>query len=273
MKLISLTFLFYIVIITNGLGLSPTQEYKNTPEKYGMTYELIDISSKHNASIHAWYFPSTYAEHLIIVSHNGVGNMGDYLERVKRLQKYGFSVLAYDYRGFGASSAFNIDPTNYIYAEFYDDHESVVDYCNKNFDAKLISYGWGIGAGIAICKGYNNTKITGIIADNAFTNIYELVNIFVTKKLAMELPSKILKDKNSPIHTISQASTPSLLGMLLFHSPNNYIISEIDQIRLLEASRLYNKELYQFKSSAAMDTFKGNESEYIRQMYLFAMNL
>lgn len=272
MRLISLLFLL-ISLTSTLLALSPKRTYSHTPHDFRMTYEKLSIASTDNIQLHAWYFPSDLGDQLMIISHDGVGNMGDYLERVRILVNYGFSVVIYDYRGFGQSSDFKINKYQYVYKEFYDDFDAVYDYCEARFHHELIAYGWGIGAGISVARGYQKDDIAGIIADEPFVDFTALKSQFVKINAIMTLPAGIENNDYNVLNVVKGKHGERLRGLLYLHGTKNFLYSTEDMELLLNATTHEFKELYQFDVASRMDNFTVNESEYARQIYAFVLNL
>lgn len=271
MRLSAFVVLFICAFLITGL--SPKTVYKHTPHDWHMNYEKLTIPSSGGAQLHAWYFPSDLGDQLMIISHDGVGNMGDYLERVKILVHYGFSVLIYDYRGFGASSAFKINNFQYVYKEFYDDFDAVYNYCEQRFHHELIAYGWGIGAGISIARGYQKEDIAGIIADEPFVDFTALKSRFTQINAVMTLPNGVENNDFNTITVVQKEPGKNLRGILYLHGSKNFLYSTEDMDQLLNATSLDIKELYQFDLASRMDNFTINESDYARQIYGFVLNL
>lgn len=255
------------------LALSPKRTYSKTPHDFRMTYEKLMIPSSGGASLHAWYFPSDLGDQLMIISHDGVGNMGDYLERVRILINYGFSVVIYDYRGYGQSSDFRVNNLQYVYKEFYDDFDAVYNYCEDRFHHELIAYGWGIGAGISLTRGYLKDDIAGIIADEPFVDFTTLKSRFTEINAIMTLPAGIENNDFNSLNVVKKEAGQNLRGVLYLHGTQNFLYSTADMELLLDATSLDNKELYQFDLASRMDNFTVNESEYARQIYAFVLNL
>ncbi|MEO9802103.1 MAG: alpha/beta hydrolase [Reichenbachiella sp.] len=272
MRLTSLLFLLFL-IPSALFALSPKRNYSRTPHDLHMTYEKLSIPSTNNMQLHAWYFPSDLGDQLMIISHDGVGNMGDYLERVRILVNYGFSVVIYDYRGFGQSSDFNIDKYQYIYKEFYDDFDAVYNYCEARFHHELIAYGWGIGAGISLVRGYQKDDIAGIIADEPFVDFTKLKTQFSKINAIMTLPAGIENSSYNALNMVKNQPGEKLRGILYLHGSKNFLYSTDDMELLLASTTLEFTELYQFDVASRMDNFTVNESEYARQIYAFVLNL
>jgi len=131
--------LFTLLLLTflgmsSTFALNPSRTYKQLPDKYNMKYEAHSVETSDGAKLKAWYFPAAErTTRLILISHNGEGNMADCLRRVDAFHNMGYKVVTYDYRGFGESSEFEIDNNMYIYPHFQDDMKAMIDFCRQQF--------------------------------------------------------------------------------------------------------------------------------------------
>ncbi|SHJ41994.1 Serine aminopeptidase, S33 [Reichenbachiella agariperforans] len=273
MPITRLILLFVFLLFGKAcLALSPSRTYKTLPQDHRMKYESIKIPTPDGAILQAWYFPSSRGNQLMVISHDGVENMAAYLERVRIFVNYGFNVVTYDYRGFGGSSDFQIDPLNYIYKEFFTDFDAVIAYVSERFDHEIIVYGWGIGAGIGLNHGYNRHQITGIIADNPYVDFAALGSRFKAIHSPMKIPSSVMIPEFNTITVVSQPAGKDLRGILYFHGNENYVFKEEDMQRLYDQTDFEFKQLHVFEKSGHMDNFTVNESTYARIIYGFVMN-
>lgn len=182
-------FLLLCMGASTLFALNPSRTYKQLPDKYNMKYEAHKVTTADGAILNAWYFPAnTKTTRLVLISHNGEGNMADYLRRVDQFTSIGYNVVTYDYRGFGESSEFEIDKNMYVYPHFQDDLKGMIDFCRKQFVQSFDMYGWGIGAGLSLGIGYNRKEIKKIIADTPFLSMEDLENRFDSWDEPMEVP-------------------------------------------------------------------------------------
>src|SRR4030095_10941800 len=133
-------------------ALNPSREYKVTPDKFGMQYKEEKIKTSDDAVLNAWFFENAKKSiNWVVVSGSGDGNMADQLEIVNSFLSAGYNVVAYDYRGYGASSEFKIDPDLFIYPQFITDLNAVLDHLRKSRAiTKFDLFGQNIGAGLSI---------------------------------------------------------------------------------------------------------------------------
>lgn len=195
-------------------ALSPSAKYKQTPEDFKLRYESHETKTKDGAKLKIWYFPNDEPSgKLILLCHNGEGNMADYLHRVVEFQHIGYHVVCFDYRGFGESSPFYIDPRMYTYAEFELDVKAMIDFCRNAFTKHFDLYGWGVGAGLALGIGWNETEIVHIIADSPYLSMNDLRLRFRAKQLKLHTPLLDFEPKYEPWNALEQAPSTSAKNM------------------------------------------------------------
>lgn len=255
---------FFLTLSIYGLALNPSRTYKQRPDRYNIKYKEIVIKSNDGkADIKLWYFPSVNeSDKLMIIAHNGEGNMANYLRRVDRFKRIGYSVVTFDYRGYGESSEFEINPDMYIYPQFTDDLISVMDYCKKNFQATFDLYGWGIGAGLAAGVGCNRTDIKRIIADTPFLSLGDLEQRFNQQKQWKEVPERGYDPMFEPITSIKQASGENLKGILLIIGSNDVLFNSKDMEKLRSQNRKLVWPIRVIENPSRMDNFKANKEKY-----------
>jgi uncharacterized protein len=121
--------------------------------------------------LHGWWLQGTQADTLIYHHGNG-GNVGANAEQACRLQKMGFSVLIFDYRGYGRSEG-EFPTERSVYA----DAENAWDYVTREkqvVPANVILYGHSLGGAVAIEMASRHPDAGGLVVESAFTSIYDM---------------------------------------------------------------------------------------------------
>lgn len=253
-------------------ALNPSKVYKEKPEKYKLHYETRQVTVQ-NGYVHLWYFPSTHnSNRLIIISHNGAGNMGSYLHRIRDLVSFGFNVVAYDYRGFGASSDLTIDNEVYIYPAFYQDFDAVYDYCLEQFSHEIHLYGWGIGAGISISRGYIRPETNVIVADTPFPNLTDMPSKFAAISSRMTVPFKDLQTYKDPYETLGAKPIGHFRGILFIAGSNDLLFKSEEIEALSNRQQGINTSFYLVDNPNGSDNYRVDRSRYIRKIYTFMVN-
>lgn len=229
------TLLKSIVVITfvtfsfNVIALNPSREYKTTPDKYGMKFKEEKINTSDGASLNSWFFePAKKTSNTIVISGSGDGNMADYLELISQFLSAGYNVMAYDYRGYGKSSDFKIEPDTYIYPQFITDLNAVLDYLRKSRAiTKFDLYGTGIGAGLSLGVGANRTETKKIIADGPWIAL-ETMKTKIKAKYRKDVIIPFGFDKNYEPQYAFEKSKVQLKGILIIVCPKDELIGPAD---------------------------------------------
>lgn len=269
-------FVFAFTFIFHAFALNPSRTYKQRPEKYNMKYtEFKAKTSDGEATINAWHFPAkSKTTNLMIICHNGEGNMGDHLRRVDQFTSIGYNVVIFDYRGYGESSEFEIDNNMYIYPHFQDDLLSVMDHVKKNFVATFSVYGWGIGGGLALGVGYSSPGVKKVIADTPFFSMEDLETRFEDMDNPMEVPFAGYEKRFEPGYALDgPPASKHLKGVLLIVGSNDPVYSKEDMLTLYnKQKKIVSKNIFVADNPDQKDNFKADKSEYFKAIREFLTN-
>lgn len=119
----------------NCYAIRPERAYIATPDSLGLSYEQQIVKTPDGYAINTWLIkPATSKDNKItlVLSYADSGNMSYWLYHIKALTDNGFTVVAFDYRGFGQSADFEINPLNLYYNEFAIDLQSVLGWTKRN---------------------------------------------------------------------------------------------------------------------------------------------
>ena len=131
-----LLFFFGFFISFKSLALKPKKEYILTPDSVGLKYKELQIATPDKYMLNTWVMcPEKKVDNktVMIVAYGDALNMSYWVEQCLYFVKAGFTVITFDYRGFGHSSTFAMDSNQLYYEEFAADLESVVGYAKKEF--------------------------------------------------------------------------------------------------------------------------------------------
>jgi pimeloyl-ACP methyl ester carboxylesterase len=247
-------------------ALNPSREYKTLPSKYGMQYKEEKIATKDKAVLNAWFFElENKTTNWIVLSGSGDGNMADYIELVNLFMSAGYNVCTYDYRGYGASSDFAIDPDLFIYPQFITDLNAVLDYLRKSRAiTKFDLYGQNIGAGLSIGVGAQRPEARKVIADGPWTGL-EPMKKKIKEKLGKDVTMPFGFDKNyEPIYAFDKPKG-KLAGLLVIVSPQDPLITPDD----LRAIRTIMQTYVVKESPSNAENFTVNKNAYFERIQRF----
>ncbi len=248
------------------LALKPVREYRVLPSRFGMNYKEEKIRQKDGTILNAWFFElPRKTTQWIVVSHSGEGNMADNLELVNAFLSAGYNVCTYDYRGYGASSDFEIDTTLFIYPQFINDLNAVLDYLRKSRAiTRFDLYGAGIGAGLSIGVGAQRSETRKIIADGPWIEL-EFMKKRFREKLNKEIALPFGYDKNyEPLYAFEKPKA-QLKGLMVIVSSNDPLIGPNDIRALKNVTHLFVVK----NSPSNAENFLSAKNEYFERVKKF----
>lgn len=152
----------------------PTRELVASPADIGLTYENINLITKDNERIHAWYIPAKEkTSKTVLFLHGNAGNISHRLETIKIYHQFGFNFLIFDYRGFGNSTGSPSEAGTYI------DANTVWHYLTsiKKLAAEdIILVGRSLGGGVAT-ELAKKSQPALLILESTFTSMTEVSGV------------------------------------------------------------------------------------------------
>ena len=102
-SLISLTLL--VRWLEPRMAFYPVRGVQQTPTAFGQPFVDLRIPTADGETLHGWWLEEPSAERgQIVFFHGNGGNLSLWLDVIVEMRRRGFSVMAVDYRGYGASS-------------------------------------------------------------------------------------------------------------------------------------------------------------------------
>jgi esterase/lipase len=157
----------------------PIKELKNTPNIYNIKYEDIYVNIK-DIKCHGWFIESNKKnsiskDKVILFCHGNAGNISFRLPYIEKLYESGFSLLFFDYPGFGLSDGVpNEDNCILCGKEYYNFLTEKKKFTNNN----IVFYGESIGGSIAVSLA-NICNIKYLILQSTFTDIKRIIQKIV----------------------------------------------------------------------------------------------
>lgn len=270
-KMKKLTLLISILVaIKFASALNPSKEYKVLPDEYGMTYKEITIETDDKTRLNTWYFtPKNESKKLMIISDDGEGNMADNLAIVAQFISMGYNVVTYDYRGYGKSDDFKINPEFFIYAQFAQDLIAVINYNHKFHAVMTIDlYGIGIGAGLSLSVGSSRPEPRKVIADAPYLNLENMQKKY-KNILEKEVKMPLMYDKFllEPTYALPEKGK-HLNGIMYIIGEKDKLITpdDVKQLYKLNGSKA---TMYIVKGVANDENFSMDKNEYFNQIKKF----
>ena len=134
--IIVLTLMFIIVLVTKRfLYFRPSYEFMYPKAKFE---EIME------GNIHAWFLQNDTSNKVLLFCHGNAGNLSHRQDKIIALHSIGFSVLIFDYRGFGQSKGVPHEENCYQNACMY------AEMMTKKYGKEnIVLYGESLGAPVA----------------------------------------------------------------------------------------------------------------------------
>jgi fermentation-respiration switch protein FrsA (DUF1100 family) len=145
----------------------PTRSIIQTPDRLGLAYEAVTLSTSDGVRLAAWYVPAAEARGTVLFCHGNEGNISHWLGPVETLHELGLNVLAFDYRGYGQSEGRPTEAGTHL------DTESAWRYLveNRRVPAgELIILGRSLGGAVAAALAEKHPP-AALILESTFTSL------------------------------------------------------------------------------------------------------
>lgn len=180
---VALCVLLYLM--QDGQVYVPSRTVDFNPGDTGLKFEDLYLSTSDGEKINAWYVPAGSAsnELTVLFCHGNGGDLGSRVEFVRALHDMGFSVMIFDYRGYGNSSGKASEEGTLI------DARTALDYLIEKKDLKakdLVFHGRSLGGAVAVALA-SQVEPAKLIVESSFTSAPDMA-----KKMFPYLPSRLL---------------------------------------------------------------------------------
>ncbi|BAZ08264.1 hypothetical protein NIES4071_00690 [Calothrix sp. NIES-4071] len=176
------------------------------PSSYQDTKEILKLISPDGITLSALHLPNPTAKYTILYAHGNAEDLGDIRQTLEELNKLGFSVFAYDYRGYGTSQG---TPTE---QNAYKDIDTAYNYLTqvlKVAPQNIIVYGRSVGGGSAVDLAARK-PVAGLVLESTFTSTFRV-----------KIPFPILPfDRFPNIDKIDDIKSP----VLIMHGTDDNVI-------------------------------------------------
>lgn len=128
-----LTTLALLFSSSRSIAIKPVKEYQQTPEVFDLNYTQRKIKVDSLITLNSWHLQPVINKKnvTILISYGDFGNMSYSLMQAATLYDLGYDVVLYDYRGFGASSAFEVNKDNLFDTNYVADLKAVYLHYKK----------------------------------------------------------------------------------------------------------------------------------------------
>lgn len=218
-RLIRSLLFIYVTIALYVYFFSDRMIFILQPSSYQHTADLLYLNTPDNESIVARYLFNPDATYTLLYAHGNAEDLGDIEPVLNLLYDAGFSVLAYDYRGYGLSEG---SPSE---ANAYEDIETAYRYLTTDLNIspdRIIAFGRSVGGGSAVNLA-SRFPVAGLILESTFTQAFRVVipfPVFPFDKFRNQAKLKQIQVPVLIIHGTQDEVIPFAHGQALWETAN-----------------------------------------------------
>jgi alpha-beta hydrolase superfamily lysophospholipase len=165
--LIALALKLLVWWLEPRMAFYPTRGVQETPAAAGLSFADLRVPTPDGETLHGWWLEHPSPRAQVIFFHGNGGNLSLWLSLLVDMRRRGFSVLAIDYRGYGASTG---SPTE---RGLYRDADATLSLFAEKLRQKpvpVIYWGRSIGSSMA---AYAATRVApnALVLDSPFPEV------------------------------------------------------------------------------------------------------
>ena len=158
-------------LLSYGYMFSDRMIFQPPSPTYKDTDEIVKLTTADGVRISAIYLPNENATQTILFSHGNAEDLGTVGFKLRQLHDMGFSVLGFDYRGYGTSEG--TPSEDVVYRDIDAAYEYLTDQQHIPPD-KIILDGWSLGGAVAADLA-SRKPIAGLILESTFVSAFRVV--------------------------------------------------------------------------------------------------
>lgn len=201
-----------------------TREMNRDPGDAGLAFEEIRLPVA-DFETHGWYVPLENHRGVVLFSHGNAGNLSGRIESIGLLRSFGFSVLAYDYGGYGYSTG---SPSE---QRLYADIRAMWDYLinvKQIPPSEIVLFGRSLGAAPTAELAQSVTP-GAVVLESAFLSVPDVAKDMPIVGYLTWLIRHRFENKDK----VGKITSP----LLVVHSPDDEVIPFAHGQRLFELAK------------------------------------
>lgn len=162
---------FYLVFVLVAAFLSDRMIFYPQPSSYKDDARITKLTTPGGNTISAIYLPNPQAKFTILFSHGNAEDIGDLEPLLHELHQAGFSVLAYDYEGYGTSAGVPSERRVYL------DEQAAYDFLVQEKAVppeRILVFGRSVGSGPAVDLAMRH-PVGGLVIQSGFTSAFRVL--------------------------------------------------------------------------------------------------
>lgn len=144
--------------------------FRPQPPSYSDNADILKLTAKDGLKISALYLPNPIAHFTILLSHGNMADLGLCLPLAQQMHAQGFSILVYDYPGYGTSEGSPSEEGIYRAIDAAYQFLTVERHIPAE---RVIAYGRSLGGGATVDLA-SRVSLGGVIIESAFTSTFRV---------------------------------------------------------------------------------------------------
>lgn len=201
----------FFCVVQDRILFPSTREMNRDPGDFGWEFTEVRCPVGANETF-GWYIPLEKHRGVVLFSHGNAGNLADRLESISLLRSFGFSVLAYDYGGYGLSTGHSSE------ARCYADIRAMWDYLvdTRGVAAReILLFGRSLGGGPTV-ELAQQVQPGAVIIESTFLSTVDVAR----RILLLRAMTWAIRHRFSSKDKIAHVRSP----LLIIHSPEDEVI-------------------------------------------------
>lgn len=196
----------------------------STPDELALAYSETYVNTPDDKALRTWYLPATEDRGVVLLSYGAVGSMPCYLFAARILVANGWSVVLYDYRGYGGS-----DGTASL-EMVASDLDAVLDWTLENAghdQVTLMGISLGTIPSIPVAV-HRSDAVNGVILDSPVVLSHEVRRFGTVLGKLSQAVLKLL-----PFELLSEDAVEVMPQPVLFYSAGRDLLTPPDMVEML----------------------------------------
>lgn len=214
-RVLKLLLVVYVACAVLAWVFADRLVFQPQPSAYRASERYLRIAVEGDTIAAAW-LPNPEARYTLLYSHGNAEDLGDLGPFLEALRRAGFSVMAYDYRGYGLSTGRPSERSAY--------RDGAAAYAHLTGalgvpPERVVLHGRSLGGGVAAALAEREPGVAGLVLESTFTSIFGVspgVRLFPFDKFPSRARLARVRRPVLVIHGTADEVIPFAHGQRLF---------------------------------------------------------